>query len=482
MWKLGSLLLLVVAPSLADDPVDWVDSTRDLYIDGQLDRNAQLFLAEDSEQAAIVSEALPEVVVFDSESLALGILDKETFVPSSDLTKASSPRLASLDAEGDVLRVDERSFILRFSGHTVLVAPHQGHAGEISLDELWRTVPVWRARAASYEPSPEIVAALHDVGRDVELTVVLGSWCGDSKQYVPEILKAVDLAANSRIRLRLISIRRDFKEPLDFVRDQRVINTPTVIVTETDEEIGRIVETPALESIEADLAAILAGRPPTHQGRWPRERRLARGTYHYLDDGGSRSGTEEWEIFSGPDDTTLVHSRLQLGERTTETWHQRDDDGVTNFVEITRRDGRDLSRSRFWIEGGRLQSITRGNATGIVEQTTALPHGWMVLLPSAVDAAGSVQGGSSPAFRLNGAGAPTSGRLYLHELEPGEREEIATPAGRFDAHRVVRRLDGAESVWWIHPELGVPVQGQLENGVRVVLVEIERFADEGSGP
>jgi thiol-disulfide isomerase/thioredoxin len=487
MWKssklsfvLGLLLLLVITPSPADDAVDWVDSTRDLYIDGQLDRNAQLFRTRDSEQAAIVSAALPNVVVFDRESLGLGILDKEELVPSSDRTKASSPRLSSLDAEGEVLRVDERSFILRFSGHTVLVAPHQGHAGEIALDELWRTVPVWKARAASYEPSPEVVAALHDVGHDVELTVVFGTWCGDSKRYVPELLKTVDLAANNRVGIRLVSIRRGFKEPLDFVRDQKIINVPTVIITRNNEEIGRIVETPALETIEADLAAILAGRPPTHEGRWKREHRLARGTYEYLSDG-IRKGTEEWEIFAAPDDTTLVHSRLQLGERTTETWHRRDAGGVTNFVEVTRRGGRELSRSRFWIEEGRLQSITRGNTTGIVEQTAELPDGWTVLLPSAVDAVGSVQGGvsSSPAFRLHGAGAPTSGRLYLHDLERGDREQVSTPAGRFDARRMTRRVDGVESVWWLHPELGLPVEGRREDGVRVILVEIERFAEDG---
>ena len=33
-------------------------------------------------------------------------------------------------------------------------------------------------------------------------------------------------------------------------------------------------------------------------------------------------------------------------------------------------------------------------------------------------------------------------------------------------------------MWWLHPELRVPVQGRLEDGVRIVLVEIERFTNE----
>ncbi|HET6278323.1 MAG TPA: thioredoxin family protein, partial [Candidatus Polarisedimenticolia bacterium] len=360
-------------------------------------------------------------------------------------------------------------------------APHQGPAGEISRDELWRTVPVWRARFDSYEPDPQVVAALKEVERDLRLTVVFGTWCGDSKQHVPELLKTVDLAGNGRIGVRLIAVRRGFEEPLDFVRDERVINVPTVIVAGDGGEIGRIVETPALDSITADLAAIIAGRPPVHQGRWERERRLARGTYHYLADGGRR-GTEEWEIFAGPDDTTLIHSRLQLGARVTETWHRRAADNVTNFLEITRQDGSDLSRSRFWIEAGRAHSVTRGSATGIIEQTIEFPDRWTVLMPLAVDAVVAANGNPAHAFRFGAAGAPTSGRLYPLELEQGGSEEIATPAGRFDAARVVRRVDGEESVWWLHPELRVPVQGRLEDGVRIVLVEIERFTNEPAEP
>lgn len=237
-----------------------------------------------------------------------------------------------------------------------------------------------------------------------------------------------------------------------------------------------MVETPALDSAEADLVAILAGRTPPHQGRWTRERRIARGTYHYLGDDGLR-GTEEWEIFSAPDDKTLVHSRLQLGDSTTETWQRSDADGVTNFVEITRQTGPDLSRSRFWIEDGHVQSVTRGNATGIVEQTLELPDGWTVLLPVAVSAISSANGGRTRALRLEAAGAPTSGRLYLQELQINGREEITTPAGRFEADRIVRRVGGTESVWWLHPDLEVPVQGQREDGARVVLVEVEQFGD-----
>jgi len=484
-WRLVFLVLVAPYPfipgCLAGEPIAWVDSARDLYIDGRLDRDAQLFLAEDSGQAAVVSDALPEVVVFDRESLAVGTLDRKELAPTPDRTQAASPRLATLDAAGEILRVDDRSLLIRISGQTVLVAPHQGLEGEITRDELWRTVPVWRARLESYEPDPQVVAALKKVERDLRLTVVFGTWCGDSKQHVPELLRTIDQAANSRIKLKLVSIRRGFEEPLDFIRDQKVINVPTVIISGASGEIGRIVETPALDSIAADLAAILAGRTPAHPGRWERERRLARGTYHYLVDG-SLEGAEEWEIFAGPDDATLIHSRLQAGARVTATWHRRDAGNVTNFLEITRQDGSDLSRSRFWIEGGRARSVTRGSATGIIEQTVEFPDRWTVLMPLAVDAVVPADGNPTHAFRFGAAGAPTSGRLYPLELEQGGSEAISTPAGRFDTARVVRRVAGEESVWWLHPELRVPVQGEREDGVRVVLVEIESFIDEPAEP
>ncbi len=56
------------------------------------------------------------------------------------------------------------------------------------------------------------------------------------------------------------------------------------------------------------------------------------------------------------------------------------------------------------------------------------------------------------------------------------REAVKVPAGEFSAIRVARQ-SGAETFdWWLDPELGVPVRGQLVGGMEYVLASLERSA------
>lgn len=479
--SLGGTALFPSGTALA---TEWSDVARDVYVDGRLDRKVQVMTAAGSDRVALVAPSLSRILVFDAETLAVGWLEKSALSRSDDPTAAVSEAEPAADAEATCQRVDEASHLITAGGHTVLVASHQGLAGDVELAELWRTAPVWRRLAAAYEPDPSAVAALAAIDREVELRIVFGTWCGDSKHYVPELLKAVEAAHNPRIRLRLTSIRRGFTEPLDFVRDERITNVPTVLVIEDGREAGRVVETPAAETIEADLAAILAGEVPDHRGRWSRDRLLARGVYRY-EDSGAVVGREDWEIFAYDGDRRLLHSRIRFGERTTEIWQRLDAEGRTTFVEITRQGAGETSRSRHWIEDGRLHAVTRGDTTGIIEQTAALPESWTVLLPAA---AGAVQGRPGrdagthrmAALRLAGAGSPAAGRVEPMELSRLESREVETAAGTFMAEAFERRTAEGATTWFVHPELGMPVAGTTSATERVVLTELEVFTADAA--
>ena len=469
----GIVCLLSLGFAAEASATEWTDRTRDVYVDGQLDPNAQVLAARDSDQVAVITDALPRAVVFDVPGQTVGWLEKSALVLNAERTEATCEVAPEMATEGTCLKVDD-SYLIETGGHSLLIAPHLGKIGEIDLDELWRTAPVWKSRAAAYEPDPEIVKALSAVDRDVEVQVIFGTWCGDSKHYVPELLAALEKAANPRIELRLTSILRGFTEPLDFVRDQRITNVPTVIVSEGGREIGRIVETPAADDAESDLAAILHGETPNHVGRWQRDQSLARGVYEYRGAGGERLGREAWEIFSDEDGGRLLHSRGTRHRRTTEIWQRLDEDGVTEFVEITRLGQGEHSRSRHWIRDGRLRSITRGNSTGIIEQNLELPGDWALLLPSIV-ATGQDQPGEFAALRLSGAGAPAAGSVEAVTFSRVERRDVESPAGRFAAEGVERQAGDEVSRWWLHPELGFPVAGELDGVGKVVLVELEIF-------
>ncbi len=480
---LGPAAALAAAPA---DELGWRAATRDVYLDGELRRDVQVITSREPELLAVLAPAFEAVPVVDFESAGLAAMQRGAFQLSTDGAEATSAAPEPGEPEGSWARVGpDGHLLLQWRGHSLLIAPHQGSGGEIETADVWDTVPLWRSLKDAYSPDPEAVAALAAVDRDVDLTVAFGTWCGDSRREVPALLATLEAADNPHLRLRLVSILRGFTEPLDFVRDQRLTNVPTVMVREGERELGRVVETAPSGKIEQDLVAILAGRPLPPAAPREGESTLLRGRYRYRGTGGEELGAEQWELYATEDGGRRLHCRVQLGGDSTEVWHTTDGAGETSFVEITRRDGRELSRSRHWLRDGRLSSTTRGNVTGIVKQTAELPAGSPLLLPATAGAGQAwIQLGrpaesfAAAGFRLHGAGQPAAGRLAELHFELLGREEITTPAGRFATRHLLRRVDGEVSEWWVDEEEGFAVRGRLPGLGVVELETLERVDGE----
>ncbi len=490
--SLRSLLALAVWPLLGSLPasgtseapaVVWRDTARDVYLGGELEPGAVVLTAEAAGDAgarlAVLSERAGRAFVIDLDSLAAVELPLAHFELTA--TGATSPAAAEALATGRATRVrDRRSshYLASAGGHALLISPHQGPVGEIELEELYETAPTWRRRAGAYQPDAEAVAALAAYPEPVDVTVALGTWCGDSRNYVPKLLRALEAAANPNLRLELVAIGRGFGAPAEDILGQRLTNVPTVIVSQDGGEIGRIVETPAAATIEADLAAILRRDGEPHRGRWSREAEIARGRYSYRDGDGREAGGETWELFATEDGGRLLHSVMARDGRQLEIWHRRDAAGASEFVELTRSQASEHSRTRIWIEDGELRATTRGNVTGIVEQTLTVPPGTSFALPCAAEAGyewlsrGRPAGRSAvTAFQL-AAGGPAAGKLVEVQIRPEGRETVTTGHGQVAALGLEVTSGGITSRWWLDAELGIPVRGAIDGQGRVTLEEL----------
>ena len=71
----------------------------------------------------------------------------------------------------------------------------------MSLDKLFDTVPVWRSFTKGYVPNAQAVAAIKSIDKDTTVTLAFGTWCPDSKNYVPKLLKALREAGNDKIQV-----------------------------------------------------------------------------------------------------------------------------------------------------------------------------------------------------------------------------------------------------------------------------------------
>ncbi len=459
--------------------VEWSDTSRDVYVDGELEPGAVVLTAKATDAAgdrlAVLSARAASAFVVDLDTLEVAALPLEHF----ELTATGATTVGVAEGtSGRATRVRDRHsthYLATASGHTLLISPHQGPAGEIGLDELFAAAPTWRRRADAYEPDEEAIAVLAGYQQPVDVSVFFGTWCGDSRNYVPKVIRALEAAGNPNLRLELVGIGRSFGDPADPILSRRLTNVPTVIVSRDGEELGRIVETPATDTVEADLAAILEHAPVPHQGRWSREAELARGRYVYRDAEGREIGDEAWRLFATEDGGRLFHCAIDRDGSEIEVWHRRDEAGASEFVELTRSRGGEHSRTRVWIDGGELRALTRGNVTGIVDQRLAVPEGTNFALPCVAEAGtdwlrrGRPEASTITAFELD-AGAPTAGKLVEVEVRSDGEAALTTGHGKTAAVRLAAESGGVASSWWLDAELGVPVRGTV-GGLGVVTLE-----------
>lgn len=409
-----NLIALVLAATVAAAPApkEWRDGIRDVYIDGKLERNAQTLSSSSPRMLAVVCGE--EVLLLDPEKQTVSRAPKAAFAFAPDRTKATTAPDLAPEAAGTLVK-SGTTYLANAGGKQVLVTQHQSKAGAMTIEELWATAPVWRAIADHYQPDGAIVERLRAIDRPVKLEVVLATWCGDSRQHVPRLLKSIALASNPNITVELIGIDAEFVQPVNVVAGKNVTNVPTVIVSRNDKEVGRMIETPAAATVEEDVCDIVSGTVKPHRGRMELGALLRSGTYLLRDARNRTAGTEVFELY----EKSVAHSVITRTDGTIiETW------ASPAYVEVTTR-GAKMTRTRYRRDGELWTAVSRG-ANGILEQSVAAPA--TVITPATV----------TYAWARDAAEV-----FVVPEQGMGMVGAVAARVGEGDVPRVVRMADGS---------------------------------------
>ncbi len=91
---------------------------------------------------------------------------------------------------------------------------------------------------------------------NISITIVLGTWCSDSRRDVPAFFKILDVLNFPAEKISLLAVNRDKQLPGNEIDDLEIEFVPTFIIYREGEEIGRIIEAPQ-ETLEIDLVAII---------------------------------------------------------------------------------------------------------------------------------------------------------------------------------------------------------------------------------
>jgi len=137
------------------------------------------------------------------------------------------------------------------SGKAMLVGTTQREAFQDSNFAWW-----FNSEYNSYDVDTGLVANFLTDCTNINIKLVLGTWCSDSRREVPKVLKILDFVDFPDDSLTLVNIDRRKKALTNEVEGLNIELVPTIIVYENDKEIGRIIETPE-GTLEEDLVKIV---------------------------------------------------------------------------------------------------------------------------------------------------------------------------------------------------------------------------------
>lgn len=117
----------------------------------------------------------------------------------------------------------------------------------------------YHAGYVQYQPDMAILAELMEQEtEDLAITIVLGTWCPDSRREVPRFMKIIDLWGFPKEKIRFIGTDINKTAPLDDFSQFAIERVPTFIFFKNNVETGRIIEVP-VTSLEQDTRNILTG-------------------------------------------------------------------------------------------------------------------------------------------------------------------------------------------------------------------------------
>jgi thiol-disulfide isomerase/thioredoxin len=136
--------------------------------------------------------------------------------------------------------------------------------GRTTLDELSGNLEFWNQynrHYIEYAMDDKIIQQIGVVlqNRAIRIVLVIGTWCGDTKEQFPVLQKIIDNLNPETIFMQYIGVDRDKlagTEDISFLGIQFI---PTFIFYEKEEELGRIVEIPE-GTMEENVLNILSKR------------------------------------------------------------------------------------------------------------------------------------------------------------------------------------------------------------------------------
>ncbi len=138
------------------------------------------------------------------------------------------------------------------SGKPMLVGICNREAMQDSSFAWW-----FNSEYENYELDRETLSKIKIDNEFQSITIVMGTWCGDSRREVPRFYKILDSLNFPSAKIKLIMVDRKKEADGVDISSLKIELVPTMIFYNDGLEVGRIIETPK-ETLEKDIEGILA--------------------------------------------------------------------------------------------------------------------------------------------------------------------------------------------------------------------------------
>lgn len=130
--------------------------------------------------------------------------------------------------------------------------------GQITYNDLRKELSFkWLDKGIiDYKPAEADMVFLQKHLSGYEVVTFMGTWCDDSQNLVPKLLKVLAAADYPMHQHTMYGVDRTKQAKYTEAKFYEISRVPTIILLKDNQEVGRITES-VNKSIEADLRAII---------------------------------------------------------------------------------------------------------------------------------------------------------------------------------------------------------------------------------
>src|SRR5262249_48102330 len=158
-----------------------------------------------------------------------------------------------------------------------------------------------------------------------------------------------------------------------------------------------------------------------------------------------------------------IHSRIRVGDYSTEVFERVTIARRAAFAEVTKNFADQRIRTRISVDGNTLTARVRGSASGVATQTLEVPEQFFLSTPS-IATQGWCEGEGGPSKTAYGAPfnfQTPRGSLGGATYDTREAGTTQVPAGEFQTTHFARTIGGESSELWVEQKMHIPVRCRI---------------------